>query len=69
MTASRHSLTAKQQVLQIALLCVLLMPMVLIALFFRNSYLGQHFGALAFGTVMASLLVNISVRTWIPKVK
>ena len=69
MTASLHPLTAKQQVLKIALLCVLLMPMLLIALFFRSSYLGQHFGALGFGTVMASLFVNISVRTWIPKVK
>jgi hypothetical protein len=69
MTASLEPLTSKQWLVTIGLLCIILAPMVLALASREHSPMRQHFGALAFVTIIAELIVPLSKRTWIPKIK
>jgi hypothetical protein len=69
MIAFREPLTVKQEMVKIALGCVLLMPMMLAAVFCRDSLIGKHFGAVTTITIIAGSIVPVSSRTWIRKIK
>jgi hypothetical protein len=69
MTTSFEPLSAKQQVVKIALVGMLLTPIMLIALFWRDGLFGQHFGAVATITILATSIVPVSSRTWIQRIK
>jgi hypothetical protein len=68
MRAFHEPLTAKQQLAKIGLGCLLLMPMMSVAVFCRNNFMGQHFGAITTITIIAISIVPISSRTWIRKI-
>ena len=69
MIAFHEPLTTKQQMIKVALGCVFLTPMLLVAVFCRNHLMEQHFGAITTITIIASSIVPLSSRTWIRKIK
>jgi hypothetical protein len=69
MTTSFEPLTAKQQLVKLALCGIVMVPMSLIAAFGRHSLMGQHFGVVCYTTVLASLAISVSSRMWIQKIK
>jgi hypothetical protein len=69
MSALFEPLSAKQQMVKIGLVCVVLTPMMLVAVFWRHGFMGQHFGAMCNITIIASLGISLSSRTWIQKIK
>ncbi len=62
-------LSAKQQSFKMALGLVPMIPMLLIAMFWRQSFMAQHFGALAMVSILISATISTSSRVWIHKIK
>jgi hypothetical protein len=69
MIATFQPLNAKQQLVRIALACIVLTPMLLIAVFWRQSLMAQHFGAVCELTIIACAAVSIFSGKRIRKIK
>jgi len=69
MKAPFEPLSAKQQLVKMALVFLPMVPMGLIAAFWRNSSMAQHFGAVCEMSIIVSAFVSVFSRTWIRKIK
>jgi hypothetical protein len=67
MTVSFEPLSAKQQLVRIALVFIPMVPMALIAAFWRNSLVAQHFGAVCDMSIIASASISVFSRVWVRK--
>jgi hypothetical protein len=69
MRALFEPMSAKQQMSKIGLGFVVLTPMMLIAAFWRHSYMAQHFGAVTTLSMIAVTSLSVSSRSWLQKIK
>ena len=69
MRVSFEPLSAKQQMVKIGLVFVVMTPVMLVAVFGRQGLMGQHFGAMCEISIIASAGISLTSRTWSRKIK